>query len=148
MDIVSIITIILLAAGIIGIVCAALNALNVLKLQADMSAKLTLCALALVFVGGLLTAWRGVGPTGTGAASNIRLGLDLSGGVSITYQTVGDDALVIAEELCGDMTNELTEELARKSEEIEKLTYDLKKASAYTDDLERKIQELSACAGK
>ena len=92
MDIVSIITIILLAAGIIGIVCAALNALNVLKLQADMSAKLTLCALALVFVGGLLTAWRGVGPTGTGAASNIRLGLDLSGGVSITYQTVGDEA--------------------------------------------------------
>ena len=49
-----------------------------------------------------------------------------------SYQTVGDDALVIAEELCGDMTNELTEELARKSEEIEKLTYDLKKAEAYT----------------
>jgi CHASE3 domain sensor protein len=46
------------------------------------------------------------------------------------------------------MTNELTEELARKSEEIEKLTYDLKKASAYTDDLERKIQELSTCVGK
>ena len=65
-----------------------------------------------------------------------------------SYQTVGDDALVIAEELCGDMTNELTEELARKNEEIEKLTYDLKKAAAYTDDLERKIQELSACAGK
>lgn len=65
-----------------------------------------------------------------------------------SYQTVGDDALVIAEELCGDMTNELTEELARKSEEIEKLTYDLKKAEAYTADLERKIQELSTCVGK
>lgn len=33
-----------------------------------------------------------------------------------SYQTVGDDALVIAEELCGDMTNELTEELAQRAE--------------------------------
>ncbi|MGI6006976.1 MAG: protein translocase subunit SecD [Ruminococcus sp.] len=30
----------------------------------------------------------GFGPTGTGAARNIKLGLDLSGGVSITYQAV------------------------------------------------------------
>ena len=27
----------------------------------------------------------GFGPTGTGAAKNIKLGLDLAGGVSITY---------------------------------------------------------------
>lgn len=33
----------------------------------------------------------GIGKTGTGAAKNIILGLDLSGGVSITYQTVGND---------------------------------------------------------
>lgn len=39
----------------------------------------------------LFTAFVGWGPTGTGAMKNIRLGLDLSGGVSITYQTVGDD---------------------------------------------------------
>ena len=41
---------------------------------------------------GLLTftAAVGFGPTGTGAARNIKTGLDLSGGVSITYQTVGD----------------------------------------------------------
>ncbi len=32
----------------------------------------------------------GFGPTGTGAARNIILGLDLAGGVSITYQAVGD----------------------------------------------------------
>ena len=31
----------------------------------------------------------GFGPTGTGAAKNITLGLDLSGGVSITYEVVG-----------------------------------------------------------
>lgn len=34
----------------------------------------------------LFTAAVGWGPTGTGAAKNIKLGLDLSGGVSITYQ--------------------------------------------------------------
>ncbi len=33
----------------------------------------------------------GFGPTGTGAARNILLGLDLSGGVSITYRAVGDE---------------------------------------------------------
>lgn len=43
---------------------------------------------------GLLTftAAVGFGPTGTGAARNIITGLDLAGGVSITYQTVGDEA--------------------------------------------------------
>ena len=33
-------------------------------------------------------------------------------------------------------------------EEIEKLKYDLQKREAYCADLERKNQELSACAGK
>ena len=32
------------------------------------------------------TAAVGLGPTGTGSAKNIHTGLDLSGGVSITYQ--------------------------------------------------------------
>ena len=36
----------------------------------------------------------GFGPTGTGAAKNITLGLDLSGGVSITYEVVGDETSV------------------------------------------------------
>ncbi|MDO5541274.1 MAG: protein translocase subunit SecD [Eubacteriales bacterium] len=34
----------------------------------------------------------GFGPTGTGAARNIIMGLDLSGGVSITYRATGDEA--------------------------------------------------------
>lgn len=51
------------------------------------------------------------------------------------FPSVGNDALVIAEELCGDMTNELTEELARKSEEIEKLTYELEKANTFIANL-------------
>lgn len=38
-----------------------------------------------------ITTVIGWGPTGTGAAKNIILGLDLSGGVSITYQAVGDE---------------------------------------------------------
>ncbi len=42
---------------------------------------------------GLLTftATIGFGPTGTGSAKNIITGLDLAGGVSITYTTVGDE---------------------------------------------------------
>ena len=51
--------------------------------------SMLLMALLLVVV--LFTAAVGWGPTGTGSAKNIKLGLDLSGGVSITYQTVGDE---------------------------------------------------------
>lgn len=65
-----------------------------------------------------------------------------------SYQTVGDDALVCAEGLCGDLTSQFVEDIARLNEEREKLKYDLEKANAYATDLERKIQELSACAGK
>ena len=39
------------------------------------------------------TAIKGWGPTGTGSMGNIRTGLDLSGGVSITYQAVEDNPL-------------------------------------------------------
>jgi SecD/SecF fusion protein len=50
-------------------------------------------SLIVVFVCILLlgyTALYGFGPTATGAAKNIHLGLDLEGGVSITYQVKGD----------------------------------------------------------
>lgn len=40
----------------------------------------------------IYTSAVGFGKTGTGAAKNIILGLDLSGGVSITYQAKGDEA--------------------------------------------------------
>ena len=91
---------------------------------------------------GAINTWREWNqPNCTDIRSIERMGND-------SYQTVGDDALVIAEELCGDVTNELTEELARKSEEIEKLTYDLQKCETYCADLERRNKELSACAGK
>src|SRR5699024_828994 len=39
----------------------------------------------------IFTSAVGFGPTGTGAARNIILGLDLSGGVSITYQAKEDN---------------------------------------------------------
>lgn len=39
----------------------------------------------------IFTAAVGWGPTGTGAAKNIKTGLDLSGGVSITYQTTKEN---------------------------------------------------------
>ena len=46
---------------------------------------LLLTAIITVFL--CYTAGVGLGPTGTGSAKNINTGLDLSGGVSITYQT-------------------------------------------------------------
>ncbi|RDU24004.1 protein translocase subunit SecD [Anaerosacchariphilus polymeriproducens] len=48
---------------------------------------LALAAIVILFFG--FVAIKGMGPTGTGAAKNIKLGLDLSGGVSITYQVEG-----------------------------------------------------------
>lgn len=49
--------------------------------------------LTVVLTGLLLfTAAVGWGEGATGAAKNIKLGLDLAGGVSITYQAVGDEA--------------------------------------------------------
>ncbi len=54
-------------------------------------------SLAVVIVAAVLTvllgftALVGWGPTGTGAARNIITGLDLSGGVSITYRAVGEE---------------------------------------------------------
>ncbi len=46
---------------------------------------LIICAVLTVLLG--YTAIRGWGPTGTGSMANIRTGLDLSGGVSISYQS-------------------------------------------------------------
>ena len=40
----------------------------------------------------IYTSVVGIGKTGTGAAKNITLGLDLSGGVSITYEAKGEEA--------------------------------------------------------
>ena len=54
-------------------------------------AKISLVVLALVTVLFAYTVIIGIGKTGTGAIRNIILGRDLSGGVSITYQAVGDE---------------------------------------------------------
>lgn len=48
-------------------------------------AVLLITALVMVLLG--FTTIVGFGPTGTGAAKNIKTGLDLAGGVSITYET-------------------------------------------------------------
>lgn len=49
-------------------------------------ARIVLVLLAAALVLLVFTAFRGWGPTGTGAMKNIKLGLDLEGGVSVTYQ--------------------------------------------------------------
>ena len=55
------------------------------------NAGITLAVFAAVLAVLLYTAFAGWGKTGTGAAHNIRLGLDLEGGVSITYQAVEEN---------------------------------------------------------
>ena len=52
---------------------------------------LVLVLAALLTAGMIYMAAVGVGESGTGAAKNINLGLDLAGGVSITYGTVIDN---------------------------------------------------------
>lgn len=54
-------------------------------------AIITLLVLALLLAGFGYTAAVGIGANGTGSAASINLGLDLEGGVSITYQAVGDE---------------------------------------------------------
>ena len=51
----------------------------------------TMVLMVLLLAASVFTAAVGWGPTGTGSAKNIKLGLDLSGGVSITYQAVEDN---------------------------------------------------------
>lgn len=50
-----------------------------------------LLVMALLLAGLSYIAVRGVGEEQTGSASSIKLGLDLAGGVSITYQVVGEE---------------------------------------------------------
>ncbi len=52
---------------------------------------LVLILTAIITVFFCFTAAVGIGPTGTGAAKNIKTGLDLAGGVSITYQAKDSD---------------------------------------------------------
>lgn len=52
-----------------------------------------------------------------------------------TYQTVGDDALIYAEGICGDFTDSCVEQIARLSEERDKLKYELEKANAFIANL-------------
>ncbi|MCM1127148.1 MAG: protein translocase subunit SecD [Lachnospiraceae bacterium] len=55
-------------------------------------AIITLVVLVLLLAGFGYTAAVGIGANGAGSAASINLGLDLEGGVSITYQAVGDEA--------------------------------------------------------
>ena len=54
-------------------------------------AKISLGVLAVMTIFMAYTVIFGIGKTGTGAMKNIILGLDLSGGVSITYEASGDE---------------------------------------------------------
>ncbi|MBQ8934195.1 MAG: protein translocase subunit SecDF, partial [Lachnospiraceae bacterium] len=62
-----------------------------MKKNGKLKAVIGLIVILAALVGLLFTAIVGVGAEKSGAASNIRLGLDLAGGVSITYQAVGEE---------------------------------------------------------
>lgn len=51
---------------------------------------ITLVILLAVLAGGIYTSIFGLDSAGSGSAANIKQGLDLAGGVSITYQVVGE----------------------------------------------------------
>lgn len=55
------------------------------------NAVLTMILFVAALVGLGYVALVGIGPTKTGSAGNIKQGLDLAGGVSITYQVVGEE---------------------------------------------------------
>ena len=60
-------------------------------MQMKKNRAIAVVVIMALFLGLLtFTAAVGFGPTGTGAARNITTGLDLAGGVSITYQAVGE----------------------------------------------------------
>ena len=54
-------------------------------------AIIILLVMVLALCGLSYTAVEGIGTEKAGAASGIKLGLDLAGGVSITYQVVGEE---------------------------------------------------------
>lgn len=65
-----------------------------------------------------------------------------------SYQVpTGDDALVCAEGLCGDITQQFVEDIAHLNEDKQRLTYELEKSKTIIEDLEKKIQELQAMPG-
>jgi len=55
------------------------------------NAVLSMILFIIALVGLGYVALVGIGPTKTGSAGNIKQGLDLAGGVSITYQVVGEE---------------------------------------------------------
>ncbi len=62
-----------------------------MKLYSKRRGAISLVIFALLFAFILYTAIRGFGYEYSGSISDIKLGLDLRGGVSITYQAVGED---------------------------------------------------------
>ena len=59
-------------------------------MKKDRAIVILLCIL-LILTGVIYVDIFGVNAEGEGSASSIKLGLDLAGGVSITYQVVGEE---------------------------------------------------------
>ena len=84
-----------------------------------MKKKQSIIALVLAAIVTVLLGWtmiKGWGSTGTGSMKNINLGLDLSGGVSITYQAVKDNP---TDEEMSDTRYKLEQRAQQYSEEAQ-----------------------------
>ena len=62
-----------------------------IKNMTKSKAIIILIVMLLAFAGVTYVDFAGVDASGKGSASDIKLGLDLAGGVSITYQVVGEE---------------------------------------------------------
>lgn len=62
---------------------------------------------------------------------------------SDNYQCPGQEAIVYAEGLCGDITAPLIEDITTLNQEREKLMYELEKLNVYCNELEERIKSLS-----
>ncbi len=80
-------------------------------------AVIILLVMLLALVGLTYAAVEGIGTEKAGAASGIKLGLDLAGGVSITYQVVGDE--VPTEEDMADTVYKLQKRVENYSTEAQ-----------------------------
>ena len=59
-----------------------------------------------------------------------------------SYQMIGDDALVCAEGLCGDITHQFVDDLARLNEENARLKNELEKSQSRVFELEEQVKNL------
>lgn len=84
---------------------------------------LPLVVVLAVLVGLFYVAWHGVGETQDGSMHDINFGLDLAGGVSITYQVTGEDGGTPTAQEMNDTVSKLSKRVASELNTTEASVY-------------------------